>query len=287
MITNSKIIKGLSAIFMPFTKLFYPILPSLEADIKNAKIDVKAREYLAASLTFSSIVFLTLSTISIAIVMYFKIFDIVIAITIPFFIGILAFLQQLFNPKLLASKRIKNIETNLLPAMEDMLVQLNSGVPLFNIMVNVSNSDYGELSNEFKKIVKEINAGKPQMEALSDVAQANPSVFFRRALWQISNGMSGGAYMADILRETVKSISSEQIIQIQTYGSRLSPLAMFYTLIAVIIPALAVTFITVLISFISISEFVSKSIFFGLYGFVILFQIMFLGMIKSRRPSLL
>ena len=136
-------------------------------------------------------------------------------------------------------------------------------------------------------IVREINAGKPQIEALSESAVRNPSIFYRRAIWQIVNGMKAGATISNIVNETLDSLSQEQVIQIQNYGAQLNPLAMFYMLMAVIVPSLSITLIIVMSSFMSLSSVTVKTIFWGLYFFVVFIQIMFLGIIKSRRPNLM
>jgi pilus assembly protein TadC len=176
---------------------------------------------------------------------------------------------------------------NLLPVLQSIYVQINSGVVLFEILVNISKSGYGEISKEFAKAVREINGGKPQLDALEDMAKRNPSLFFRRAIWQIINGMKAGADISRVIEETISTISEEQVIQIQNYGSRLAPLAMFYMFIAVIIPALSLTFIILFLSFVGISEEMSKIIFYVLYVLILFSQVMFIGLINSRRPSLL
>ena len=207
----------------------------------------------------------------------------VVALVITIFI----FMQQMAYPRLVTSRRIRLIEMNLLPALQDMHVELNSGVPLFNILVNVSKGSYGEVSEELGKAVKEINAGKSQIEALEDLAVRNPSVLFRRAIWQIVNGMKGGADIADLIKDVINNISDEQLTQIQKYGGQLSPLALFYMLIAVIAPSLGTTFVIVLSSFIALGEGTVKVVFYSILIMTIFFQLLFMGMIKSRRPSLI
>ena len=64
--------------------------------------------------------------------------------------------------------------------MQDIVVQLDSGIPIFRILVNISESDYGEVSQEFKKMVKEINSGVPQIEAIEKYGKVNASEYFRR-----------------------------------------------------------------------------------------------------------
>jgi pilus assembly protein TadC len=206
---------------------------------------------------------------------------------ITFFCAAFVFFQQMAYPRLVAVRRIKEIERNLLPALQDMLVQLNSGIPLFNILASIARGSYGAISIEFKNAIQEINAGRSQIDALEDIAVRNPSVLFRRTIWQVVNGMKEGADIASLIKEVMRAVSDEQVTQIQKYGGQLSPLALFYMLIAIIAPSLGVTFIIVLSSFVAIAPTVTKILFYGLLVFTMLFQVMFLGMIKTRRPSLL
>ncbi len=198
-----------------------------------------------------------------------------------------AYFSQRIYPKIYLSRKQRDIEKNLIPALEDMFIQLNSGIPLFDIMTNISDADYGILSEEFKKAVKRINAGEPEAEVLDDLGKRNPSVFFRRTLWQISNSMRAGSDMAIVVKDSIKALNEEQFIQIQTYGSKLNPLIVLYMLIAVIIPALSITFLTILSSMINLPQNMITLLFISLFVFDVLVQIMFLGLIRAKRPSLL
>ena len=93
--------------------------------------------------------------------------------------------------------------------------------------------------------------------------------------------------MSTIIRESIKTLNEEQMIQIQNYGNKLNPLIMMYMLISVIVPALSVSFLVVIASMIGLEKNLTMGLFIGLFIFVVFFQIMFLGLIKSRRPSLL
>jgi len=202
------------------------------------------------------------------------------------FSGFIVF-SQLAYPRVYVSKKEKEIEKNLIFALEDILIQLNSGIPLFDILTNISGSNYGELSVEFKKAVKRIGAGEPEAEVLADIGRRNHSVFFKRTLWQISNGLNAGSDMSSIIRESIKALNDEQVIQIQNYGNKLNPLIMMYMLVSVIVPSLSVSFMTVIASMMGLEKNLTIGMFIGLFILVVFFQIMFLGLIRSRRPSLL
>ncbi len=283
-----KTLERASKVFMSISQKFAPGFEALDLKLRQAEANVKPATYISMCM-MASVLFLFFSLALLSFIFFilgiknFIIFSILVAIGITIFV----FIEQISYPSLLVNRKIKEIDRNLLPAMQDMLIQLNSGIPLFDIFVNISTSDYGRISTEFNRVVKEISSGRPQAEVLEDLALKNPSIFFRRAVWQMSNGLKAGSDLSIVLREIINALSQEQLIQIQNYGGSLNPLAMFYMLTAIIIPALAVTFITVISTFISSSAFMTKLVFWALFGMVIFFQIMFLGMIKTRRPNLL
>ena len=157
----------------------------------------------------------------------------------------------------------------------------------FNILVNISSSDYGELSEEFKKVVRKINAGLPQIDVLEQLGENNSSIFFKRTLWQLSNGMRAGSDISRVIVESINTLNEEQVIQIQNYGNKLNPLIMFYMLISVIMPALSLTFLIIISSMLGLKSGIVTLMFIGVFVIVVIIQIMFLGMIKSIRPSLL
>ncbi len=260
--------------------------PSLDVYLHQAEADISPVEYIAMCLVSVVIVFLFLLFFLFPLLGTFEL-PFWMALSIAVFLSLFVFIQQMIYPKLIANRRIKGVEKNLLPSLQDMMIQLNAGVPLFNILANIANGDYGEVSNEFSQAIRKINAGRPQVDVLEEMAVRNPSVLFRRALWQIVNGMKEGADISSLIRETIQSISDEQLTQIQRYGGQLSPLALFYMLIAVIAPSLGVTFIIIISTFVALSDFTTKLIFYGVYGLTFMFQLLFLGMIKTRRPSLL
>jgi len=122
---------------------------------------------------------------------------------------------------------------------------------------------------------------------LNIIGKNNPSNLFRRTLWQISNGMIAGSDMAIVVEDSIKALNEEQLIQIQNYGNKLNPLIVMYMILTVIIPTLSITFLTIISSIVNLPSNMVVLLFITLFTFVVFAQIMFLGMIKSRRPSLL
>ncbi len=282
---DTEILKRRSKRFIKFTRTKKS---KLDDYLKNSGEEINRRQYLSIcyrsfllNILFLSVVLTSALGVFNANNFYFY------GLGSAFLISVLILSNQLYYPRMFATRKERNIEKNLISVLQDMMVQLNSGVPIFRIIVNISNSNYEEVSEEFKKITKEINAGVSQIEAIEKYGKLNTSKYLKRILWQISNGMRAGSDMGIVIKEGVRALSDEQAIQIQSYGSKLNPLVMFYMLIAVVLPSLGVTFLIILSSILEIPGNIVKLIFFSLFGFVIFIQIMFLGLIKSRRPSLL
>lgn|SRR3989344_1114511 len=287
-ILPAKFTGRISGIFLGVGKKIEKNFPGLKVNIEQSEYNLNPAEYASMCITASIVFFIFINIFFSILLFLIKIENaILLSILVSIPITLFILIQQMLYPKLVAGRKIRDIERNLLPALQNIIVQLNSGVPLFNVLVSISNEDYGEVSKQFAVAVKKINAGISQVEVLDQIATKNPSLYFRRAIWQLVNGMKSGADIGIVIRQIISSLSEEQLIQIQRYGGQLNPLAMFYMLITVILPSLGITFLIVISSFISSSEFITKLVFWGLYVFVFFFQIMFIGIIKTRRPTLL
>ena len=261
---------------------------NLKYYLEKAEVDLSREEYLGI-VSRSAVMFMAISYIVFSTALFLikkELNSFLIALMPMILVGIFTSFSQINYPKVLANKQQKAIERNLLPAMEDMLVQLSSGVPLFNILVNISSSGYGQLSIEFKKAVRKINAGYPQIEVIEEMGKKNHSLLFRKALWQISNGMKAGSNITEVIKDIIHSLNEEQYLQIQTYGNKLNPLIMFYMLISIILPALAITFLTIIASIVALPKSIATGLFIGMYIVSVLVQIMFLGAIRTAKPSL-
>ena len=260
--------------------------PGLNVRLTQADIDISPREYLAIAFFalwfWTTIIFVLLLTLSLFITLPEN-FVYVLTLA-PLAIGFLAFFYIVQYPMLIISRKIRDLDKYLLFALRHMQVQIKSGIPLFDGLVSVSNGDYGLISEEFKKCVKKISTGLSETNALEEMIFKNPSIYFRRVIWQITNAIRTGADLADTLDAIVENLSNEQKVAIRRYGSQLNPLSMMYMMLAVILPSLGITFLVLLSTFSGFT--VSEIIFWFILGILIVFQFAFVGLVKSRRPTI-
>ncbi len=267
--------------FSKFGDMVCKSFPSLKLSLYQAKIELRPREY-ASLIVLTSVFYFVLMT---PLIFWIGLIAGKIDFFLPLLVGTVfstfIFFYLIQYPNLVSNRRMRILESDLLNALQHMLIEIKSGVPLFNSMISVS-TDYGEISEEFKKAVREINAGKSEIAALEEASRRNPSLYFRRTLWQLTNSIKAGSDIGDALEAIVHNLTQEQVIAIRKYGQELSPYTLIYMLIAIIMPTLGITFLIILSSFagLEIPKLIFPVIIIGLS----VFQYFFMGVIKTKRP---
>ncbi len=271
--------------FLGLGTQFGKLMPLRDLNMKQAELPISVKEYATMSLVVVLFYFLFFTLIFYSLA--FRLFNqlTILPLMVSLVFSFLVFIQLVAYPIIRIKKKVRDLDRNLVFALRTILVQLRSGVSLFESLKVVAEGNYGAVSREFKKAVDQIATGTIQEDALERIAEYNPSTYFRRALWQIVNGMRAGADIAQVLGESVDSLTEAQSIQIRNYESQMKILSLVYMMLGVIIPALGITFLIVLSSFPQIK--ITDLYFWVLLAFVGVAQFMYLGIIKSKRPSLL
>ena len=281
--------------FFGVSKEMAKFFPSLSYELKQAKVNLNPRDYVALAIFtalfwFALLIFLTifLGILSNPLnpLAAFTPTYLVMMLSLDVGVAFVVFYYIILYPKMILIKKIRLLERDLLYALRHLLIQVRSGVTLFNALVSVAAGDYGLVSEEFEEAVREINAGVSEIEALENMSWRNPSLYFRRVIWQLVNGMRAGSDIAVTLREIVNGLAIDQRIEIRRYGAQLNPMALMYLMTAVIIPTLGITFLIILSSFFGLSFLPMDILLYLILGFLIIFQFMFIGLIKIRRPSM-
>jgi len=194
----------------------------------------------------------------------------------------LMFNYMLKVPDVKISKKESGISREIVFATRFLMIEINSGVPIYNAFVNVSNV-YPVIGSYFRSIIDQINMGTGMEDAINETLELVPSSNLRKILWQILNSIKTGADVSNALNSVLEQIINDQKIEVEEYGRKLNPLAMFYMLMAVILPSLGSTMMIIFSSFIGLEmDLAFLLTIAGLLGFM---QFMFYGMIKSSRPA--
>jgi flagellar protein FlaJ len=180
-------------------------------------------------------------------------------------------------------KMSREIDQEIVFAGRFLLIEIESGVPVYNAFINIS-KNYQYVGPFFYEVVENIKLGTSMEEALNEAVSKTPSANMRKIFWQILNSMKTGADISDSLNAVIDQIVRRQQIAVKEYGRKLNPLAMFYMMAAVIIPSLGTTIAVVLATFLGFSLPLPFLLTFALVmAFV---QFMFLSVVKSSRPPM-
>ncbi|OYT54584.1 MAG: hypothetical protein B6U72_02160 [Candidatus Altiarchaeales archaeon ex4484_2] len=296
---KSEKIRAISKLFIGVGAVLSKVFSGIDLDLKKSGVlehyAINAREYLSVCAFLSTALFFSVSGIMSLVFMTLEIeFDVLGEMStyisggiVGFAFAFFLFFQMMYYPRSIINKRVANIDRNLLFVLRTILVQIRSGIPIFDSFVTIASGDYGEISKEFANVIEKVRTGKPVTDSLEELAIRNPSNYFRRALWQLVNSIKSGSDVADNLAVVIKALSKEQLIEIRKYQSTLNPLSMMYMMVAVIAPSLGITVMIVLSTFPGMDSIGTESSFWGLLALVIFMQVMFMFMIKTRRPNLM
>jgi len=256
-------------------------LPGLQAKLIMADLQVTPEQFVSkvfkisfmysAMANFGAVLFVMKSNAAFTLV--------AAAFPISFFLLFAYFLKL---PEMKIIKRKKNIDSEIISAGRFLLIGLASGVPLFQAIKSVS-KNFRHTGKLFKKIVDKVELGTPMEQAVEASIEESPSENFRKVMRQLLTSLQTGSDPSKSLRAAVDQIVGEQMIELQKYSKKLNPLAMFYMMIAVIVPSLGVSMLIVFSSLLNLQlELWALLIVAAFIGFL---QFMFLSVIKSSRPG--
>ena len=256
--------------------------PALRLKLKQAGMEDKPEDFIKK--TFISAFYMTTGLVIVVFLVLAK-FNVLkgfmfLAVPIIFF---MMFLYMVKLPDLKISRKDKEVSREILFAGRFLIIELESGVPLYNAMINVS-KNFKVVGQYFKELTDKVDLGTSMEDALNEAVEFVPSNDLRKILWQIINSIRTGSNVSQSLYSVMNQITKDQINEVNKYGKKLNPLAMFYMIIAVILPSLGVTMLIILSSFIKFE--LSLTILLLLAGFLGFVQFMFIAMVKFSRPPI-
>ncbi|MBI2656762.1 type II secretion system F family protein [Candidatus Woesearchaeota archaeon] len=267
-----------SSVFQRVSKAF----PTLKAKLKQAGMDDRPEDFIKK--TFVSAFYMTTGLVVLLFLVLAKLNLVkgVLFLIVPIvFFAMFFYMIRLPDAKI--TKKEKEISREIVFAGRFLIIELESGVPLYNAMINIS-KNYEVVGRYFKEITDKIDLGTSMEDALNDAVEFIPSNDFRKILWQIINSIRTGSNVAKSLYSVMEQITKDQITEVNKYGKKLNPLAMFYMIIAVILPSLGMTMLIILSSFIHFE--LSLTILLALAGFLGFVQFMFIALVKFSRPAI-
>ncbi len=179
-------------------------------------------------------------------------------------------------------KEAKLINQELVYATRYIIIQVESGIPLYATFENIS-KNYEHVGRIFREVNEQMNLGTPLTDALNEAIDGCPSDELRKILWQMLNSLRIGSEITQALQTVLEQVVREQKIAVVEYGRKLNPLAMMYMMMAIIVPSLGTTMLVVMATFIGLQ--LNLTILMILVGLLLFLQFMFLAIVRSQRPA--
>lgn len=177
----------------------------------------------------------------------------------------------------------RKMDQEIIFAGRYLIIELESGVPIHKVFEDIE-MNYKYIGFYFGEILNKVYLGTSMEDAINDTIIDSPSSNLRRILWQVLNSLKTGTEVSTALNSIIDQMVREQTIAVQEYGKKLNPLAMFYMMIAIILPSLGITMLVIMATFIGIN--ISLPFFITIAGFIGLIQFLFLSLIRSSRPPI-
>jgi pilus assembly protein TadC len=261
---------------MPLLKALASSLPELKTTLRLARIPDTPEGYLRKTATLA--LFLAFA-ITLIVFGFTKSPFALVAFPFVFAFGAIYFYNY---ASVIVKKQARFINQELVYATRYLIIQLESGIPLYATFDNLARS-YEHVGKVFAEINEKMNLGTPLTDALNETIENCPSDDMRKILWQILNSLRVGSEVTPAIQNVLDQVVREQKIAVVEYGRKLNPMAMLYMMIAIIVPSLGTTMLVVMATFIGFK--LGLSVLLVLAGLLLFIQFMFLAMIRSSRPA--
>jgi flagellar protein FlaJ len=241
--------KHFSDRFLFLGRFLSKLLFSLKYDLQKAEIQIDVERYCLASLlsaTIYGVMFLFVGAAFGTIItkeLGALTITLMLVASVGSFLAMLVF--HLFYPKLAAYQLASMVDQELLFAMRTMLIQLSSGISLFESMKSIAKSNYGQVSAEFSLVVRDVNSGISETEALEKLAFRTKSEVLKKTVWQIITTIRSGGSIVNALSSQVDVLVAQQIDAIKSYSAELNLWTLVYLIIAAAMPSLGITFLVI------------------------------------------
>ena len=261
--------------------------PSIRYDLRNIGVEYPAEYYCTIALLSAAIwAFLVTFIVAIALTLNTMALPAKAMLSFLTFLVALVFflLLHLAVPRLMAKSIAAKIDHELIFAMRDMLIQVNSGIPLFNAIENIGNSPYKYVAPEFRTVATNVKGGGSLIDELENMAIRTQSEYLKKISWQMVTAIRSGANLSSTLKGVVKLLVDYQFSMFKSFNAELNFVILIYLMVAAVLPTIGTTVLVIFSVFGMLG--VTPEVLGGVVAFGFSCQACIIGYVKMKRPSL-
>ncbi len=214
-----------------------PVARNIHRELESADIPLGVEAYLvaAALVSLAGGAVITLGVALLGVLLE----DYAIATASPF-LGVFSVIMFAIigasYPSVRAKERAISIDKELPFALRQLATQIRAGLSFNRAMVSVAQADYGELSVEMRRALRDMESGATTEEALSKVLYRTKSRGLKRALIQIIRSLRTGGRLSEIISSIADDVAFETRMSIRDFTEVLNLVSVVYIMVAVVAP---------------------------------------------------
>lgn len=223
----------------------------VKENLPKADMKISHRTYVSLVILVSLILFFFSFLVSFLVLTFFKtpiLFGIFYSFFASLLVALVCFLVFIFYPMQKASRRKRDIESNLPFVLTHMSAISETGIPPYMVFKLLSRfEEYGEISREMEKIVRCIEElGVDPLTAVKEVANKTPSERFKQILLGFITTIEGGGDIKIFLKTAGDEALFEWRLKREKFIQQLSTIAEFYTGILIAAPLFIISLFAVM-----------------------------------------
>lgn len=278
--------KPLARLLAPLTRFLGRFAPEMNRDLKCADLAITADDVMLMAVVNTGLLYFLFAGLFFSLLVRVQKTPpaeaLLPALLYSLGVSFLVMLIFLRYPSILAGKKAEAVETNLVFALKEMLLQITSGVSIHKTIDNIGRQRYGVVSLEFAKASKDVRAGVPLQNALVRMTERNKSAFLERVVWQLNNGLRAGASMNVVLTSMINDATMAKRSRIRDFAGELNLWGLLFMTFAVAVPSIGLTMMIILSTFGGGS--LKPPLFILFISVCFFLQMVVIGFVKSRRP---
>ncbi|MFH1056472.1 MAG: type II secretion system F family protein [Candidatus Micrarchaeota archaeon] len=215
----------------------FPAVRELNKNLRAAGLDFNAETYLVIAssvslfLAFLSFIFLAGVSVSLN-----DQLTLLVSPAIALMVFLVSAILVLAFPVARANDRALQVDKALPFALRQLATQLKAGVSFYKSLSSITKAEYGLLSTEFEFVLRDLDSGLSNDEALKSLLMRNKSEGLRNAVLQIIRAMKTGGNLSEVISEIADDVSFETRQKIRDFTEKLNFINILYIMLGVVMP---------------------------------------------------
>lgn len=165
--------------------------------------------------------------------------------SIPIYIPLAVFASLYVYPAILASSRLKGVDSELMHAVNNMALLATSDDRIESILARLIDKGKGYIARDFRYVLNRVNLGENIAEVLEEIAERSPNTRYRRFLEGLIQ-----AYYTDNIRAYLINTSDSMMVETRQRLTKITDsmntLGELYVTLLIVFPLIGIIMLSML-----------------------------------------